>query len=476
MLSAEGSLSRSNGTAIFAPAAAGEAAAPARWHFLALCAFLASQAYLLPLFPAGPSWAVWPQLSDLAIGLMLLSYLCVGPPRSAMPAVHRQILTASAAAFAYCLVSFAVVTKTLPALAGSLRPSEETTLWGTYQIFRAGQYLVIFYASAMVPLTPARRRLLSSVVGGILAYLCTMVPLTYFGVVNHRSLVAHLPDDPAISGPWAYFGAEGDSGLATINYNHAYVGCQLILVYVLRLSLTRCRFDLFNAGMLVAVVVAAFFSGSRACFGATLVLAATCLWLWMQLGHTLAVVSTATAALAVALVLALVPASPLPGGNGGPLGSREDIVSRQFSTFRGYEAENLSGRTEIWSNRIEFISEEPYRWIVGSGFASAIASGNQGHMLALHTVLELGVVGLVLGGFLMLRIMAALWRLEPPGRPMFWGTAALLLTSVSQETFYPVPSLANFFGFYLCAVAVVLRLSLDNADGRPADGHATEAA
>jgi hypothetical protein len=35
--------------------------------FVLICAFLISQSYLVPLAVVGPSWAVWPDLSDLVI-------------------------------------------------------------------------------------------------------------------------------------------------------------------------------------------------------------------------------------------------------------------------------------------------------------------------------------------------------------------------------------------------------------------------
>ncbi|NLX95776.1 MAG: hypothetical protein GXY83_06330 [Rhodopirellula sp.] len=40
--------------------------------------------------------------------------------------------------------------------------------------------------------------------------------------------------------------------------------------------------------------------------------------------------------------------------------------------------------------------------------------------------------------------------------------------AICAYSIYPTPALGLFFGFYLCAVAVVLRLSLDNPDGRAA--------
>jgi hypothetical protein len=78
-------------------------------------------------------------------------------------------------------------------------------------------------------------------------------------------------------------------------------------------------------------------------------------------------------------------------------------------------------------------------------------------MLYLHIVSELGAAGLALYLVLFASILGALRRLDVAGRPLLWGTVALLFASLTQETFYPVPSQGYFLGFYLCAVAIALR-------------------
>ncbi|NUQ63586.1 MAG: O-antigen ligase family protein [Pirellulales bacterium] len=436
-------------------------AAPMRWHFLALCAYLAGQAYLIPLVAKGPSWAIWPRIADLAIGALFLAYMAWLPTGEAVSPVHRRILGSLVVGCGYCCVSFAVFTMIRPSLYGSPLPSDKASVWGVYQLVRLVQFTFLFYAVSAVPLGRARQGALATITAAVLVLLCALVPLTYFGAIDHRALVAHLPDDPGTAGPWASFGAAGDSGLGTISYNHAYVGCQLILLFVLRLSLTATRFDWINASLLVLTCLAVFLSGSRASFGAMLVLAATCMWLWTKLGHMRAIVSIAAMGCAVALIVTLAPSRQMPASVGSVLGENDEILARQFSTFQGYEAENLSGRTEIWSDRIRFLNEEPLCWVFGSGFGSAVSSGAQGHMLPLNTVLEIGAIGLLVGLVVLLRIMTALWRMEPPGRPVFWGTVALLITSLTQETFYPVPAMGHFPGFYLFTVAIALRLAAD---------------
>src|SRR4051794_26294041 len=58
-----------------------------RWMFLALCAYLVSQAYTIPVVLVGP-WAVWPRLGDFALGLLVAAWLV--ERRHATPTTQGQ--------------------------------------------------------------------------------------------------------------------------------------------------------------------------------------------------------------------------------------------------------------------------------------------------------------------------------------------------------------------------------------------------
>jgi hypothetical protein len=78
-----------------------------RWHFAALCLYLLSQSFTIPILPLGPSWATWPGLPDVATGLLGLVVIVCGFPRTVQPtrtqaAMFRWLMII----FALCFHSF----------------------------------------------------------------------------------------------------------------------------------------------------------------------------------------------------------------------------------------------------------------------------------------------------------------------------------------------------------------------------------
>ncbi len=436
-----------------------------RWLFPGMCAYLAAQAYLIPIVAAGPSWSLWPRLADLAVAVLGLALLLGLPRQGAIRPIAYRILVGLAVTWCVALASFCVSTLLLPRLFESAPPTSQGLMWGAYQLIRLGQFVLLYFVAAAVPITRNRRRILDALTICVLLFVCGGVILQYVGVLTTEMLVGHLPSDPGVSGPWASFGEDSERGLGTISYNHAYVGCQLMLLYVLRLSLSGSRFDGLNVGLLVLTLAAVFLCGSRASFGGMLVLVASNVWLWIQLGHGRAIMAWVTL-LAVVLCPITVWPSTRPTANlAAGDGDDANLIARQLTTFEGYDAGNLAGRADIWSHRIGYLNERPWRWILGTGFGSAIVSGGQGHNQILNTIGETGVVGLAVAGVLAGTILVSLWKIEGDGRPLFWGSLALAVTSLTQETFYPVPALGHFLGFYLFTLAIALRMAEDAHHG-----------
>jgi O-antigen ligase len=137
-------------------------------------------------------------------------------------------------------------------------------------------------------------------------------------------------------------------------------------------------------------------------------------------------------------------------------------LDRQKTIGSAYEADGLAGRVEIWNDRIGMLNENPILWFIGTGFGSAIETGDNGHMLYLHITVECGIIGLAVFLFLVRNVAGTLWRRER-GVKFFWcATLALLVSGLTQETFYPVPALSQFCGLYLFCLAVVLRLPVSD--------------
>jgi len=254
---------------------------------------------------------------------------------------------------------------------------------------------------------------------------------------------AHLPGGYQ-AGAWVHYvrstGA-GGAGLGTIGYNHGYVAAQVLLLVSLRIHLSSGQ-KAFSDGILLFVsIIACFLSGSRAGMAASLVFAVA-LWAKKPIYTLIVVVLLSVAAITV-------PADWLA--------NLDPIMERQLTLTKAYEPQNWSGRVDIWVDRLAFLNENPVRWIIGSGFGSAVESGSNAHMLYFHIILETGLIGL--STFLLLghKVLQYLRRHESSAQPILWITVALLVSSLTQETFYPDTSMGQFLGFYLCSLAVALR-------------------
>ncbi|GAA4434690.1 O-antigen ligase family protein [Bremerella cremea] len=428
--------------------------------FVGLCLYFLSQGYLVPLAAIGPSWAIWPRIADFA-GLFMAG-ACLWQWRQA-ERLPKPLATITFWLMVFLWLSaISLIAQTIisPKLYWNGPRMGEAVQWGIYQLARLIQFIALFVCAAYTPLTETRRRWLVGVSTTVLWFVIITVLLTYTGTITYESVVAHLPESPDVSGPWASFGESFD-GLGYISYNHAYTAVQLVLLFSLHLSLTRCQFNTANLLLLVAVSLGVFLSGSRAGFAAMLVLVAPCLWTWVRRGGILPLVWAGTVGCTIFATMLIAPSFFKVRGLTDFKQQIEDLVVRQTSTFEGYKSDNLAGRTDIWKWHLDSLEERPWTWVVGYGFGSAITRGNQAHMQPLNMVSEMGLIGLGVGLVLMVIVLKTLWEMEPPGHPYLWGSLALLFTSLTQETFYPVAAMGHFPGFYLFGLAICLRLAID---------------
>jgi hypothetical protein len=429
-----------------------------RWSFAALCAYLLSQAFTIPVLALGPSWAVWPTLSDAAVGLMLFAWLAVPRPLSRPSAANCTVLFSLVVLLLGGLISYLILVlalqsgpTTIHGPYGGPSGSASGITFGAFQVYHLAKFVVVFWLTARVPLSPRRLRALSVMSSFVFLFVCLGVILSYFAVVPTSVIGGHLPSDFSVAGPWgSYVRNMEEEGLGTIGYNHMYVAAQVLLLASLAMHLSA-RHALRDSALLLLAILACGLSGSRAGLAGALVFAVA-----MLVRKPLHVI---VCALLVATAALTVPADWTA--------ELDPTVERQATLAAPYEEKNLSGRVAIWQDRLAFLNQEPARWIVGSGFGSTVESGSYAHMLYLQIVLEMGVVGLAAFLFVAFQVLQYLRRRETGVQPILWATVALLFSSLTQETFYPSPAAGHFLGFYLWTVAIALR---SKRGSRPALG------
>lgn len=422
-----------------------------KWLFLALCCYLLSQSFTIPIFPIGPSWALWPCLSDFAIALLIITFLIniwQTPPLS-KPAKSIFLIL--------FLVLYGSTLSYLSYLA-SANDTGQGRVFGIFQIYRLVQFITVFFITAKIPLTPKRIAVLNRIMEIVVIFICLGIFLTYSTIVPLSAVTAHLPQ----VGPWPEYAAWGNSGegrgVGFISYNYAYTAVQVLLSITLKLCLSNSQKQEFrNSRLVLLSVFGCFLSSSRSGL-AGIVLLAIIYWQKNSKSFLKAINFLVITTLILLIVLLFLQ---LLGFNiDFDLASQNSIFERQVTLLDARTSDNLSGRDEIWKERVEFLNENLIRWIVGTGFGSALDSGNFAHMLPLHIIIETGLIGLCAFTFLFYKILDYFYIYEVRSKPFFWGSIALLFTSTSQETFYPLPAFTHFIGFYLCALAIAFQTNV----------------
>jgi hypothetical protein len=432
-------------------------AKPSTWPFVALCGYLLSQIYLIPFMALGPSWAVWPRLADVAVGLMLAAALVSKSGNRQSTESSQAVFRLLVIGFIACVCSFFLINMLVGAAGRGLALDD-----GQYYLYRVTQFLIIYWTAIRVPLTPLRQRILSNVATVTLVVTCVLCLLTWVGVPPGPRLVQHLPQNKSVAGPWVTYVFDEARGYGLISYNRAYVAAQLLLLLALKLNLEPKRKPLLDVAYIALALAACFVSGSRSGFAA---------------------MGLFTFALFVRNPI-YVPVAGLLLGLGSLFVSPEQfssgditkIATEQTKITNPMEAEQFRARVNLWGRWLERFAREPHLLVMGIGFGGARGDGGVevAHMQYLTVLGEFGIFGLLFFLWLFYTILHGLWRYEPKPNPIFWATVALLFGAATQETFYPVVAFGHFLGLYFFAVALALRPPLDvvSATVGPARGQA----
>ena len=409
--------------------------AATRLSFFFLALYVLSQAFLIPVVALG-HWSLWPRFSDLAFAALLVSVLLGSRAAGAVTVPQRRLLLSLVTVFCLCSLSYLLTL--------GIIGKELVVLDGAHNLFRLAQFILLYWCAIQIPLDERRLRILGRMVDIAFFAVCLSIFLTYFKILPLRALTYHLPRDPAIAGNWADY-AHLDKfpdvrvGLGTVGYTHAYGAVQPLLLLALRLHIWAGRRNFLAAAYVLIALGTVLLTESRAGFAAGLLFAAA------YALHNPKV-------LLGAILLGPVAVAQIDWREiEGTLRRQETI------TYAGGQ-DSFSGRPRIWASHLKTLREKPMHVLMGGGFGSSrMNGGSNSHMLYLEILSETGAAGLLFFAALAWTVLRSLYRYGTKERALFWLTTALLLSAFTQETFYPVPSLGHFIGFYLTTVAIVLR-------------------
>jgi len=422
-----------------------------RIAFWLCCAYVISQVYLVPIWPIGPSWSVWPCITDFVIVLMLVALPFLSRANVSLcrevAGIERLLLILGIG----CVLSYLVLTLNLSHIRSAETFNDKGQSVGMYQLYRLLQYFIVFWFASRVEMDAAHAKWLCWVVGMTFWVSSAFLLADYFGLVDTPTLAPHISKDLMVAGPWAFY-SRGIVGqpVGTIGFHHVYPCIQLLVLGALYLHLISARRTWLVALVLGCLWTCSFVSGSRAGFVAVSIL--TAVVAFTHLRRFLAVA-----------VLVAVATVPLMFYSDSLLQAFANAIERQSTIGESYETDGLAGRVDIWNERLDLLNENAVFWLIGTGFGSAIETGENSHMLYLHITLECGLVGLSVFVLLAWRVAKLLWQRESGLKAMYLATLVLLVSALTQETFYPVPALSHFLGMYLFCVAVTLRMTVGSA-------------
>lgn len=425
-----------------------------RLVFISLCCFLMAQVYTLPIVVFGP-WALWPTLPDIAFLGLVAAWIISPSSTEPIPDYARKILIAFATlTFVVCLsyVIFTLLGFNLDSLAFA---SNKGVGFGFYESLRMVQVLVLVRIVISIPFSPKRTATLRRVVTAAAWVVSLSVIATYFEIIDTSQLAPHIPNDKDVAGAWwHYVNNFNHYGLGAISYTHANVAAHTLLLVGFAVHLAGESRWKSSMPLLFTGLVATLLTGSRAGFVAMALLVGV----YMLRRSPRWIFNVSLAGVATALLTLLV-VSAMPPVYGDSQNGFLAILDRQAAIFQPLESGNLVGRNEIWAGRIDALNDDPIRWLIGWGFGSSpdTGPGLSPHMMVLQIIVELGIWVLVAVCVWLAWLLAHLWRVGGRDKVMFWTTVALLLSSATQETFYPVPSTGGFLAVFMVSVLVGLR-------------------
>ena len=398
-----------------------------RFLFVLVCAFWISQVFLIPFAAIGP-WPVWPAVADVVIPLMIPAMFF---PSGGNHAARRPTIL-SVAIGAFCFISFAAATL----IYGFGSPG---VLFGMHQLYRITQFVIAVIATSRIRLTPERMKTLAWLSVGVFFITSLGVFATAFDFLSTSMVTPYLGDSPLAAGPWeSYMDGTIHEGIGFISYNHGYTAIQLLLCAGLSLSLNNFGSRMRTLIYLV-LIAATFVSQSRVGFICAVIFAALC-----ELRNSRLIL---LAVLAISALVALYVSSA---------DAFSTFADRLVSSASPSDDVGISARTDIWKEHIQYFEKNPLAVLTGAGFGYALkASTDNAHLLYLHILTELGLGGLALFIFGNWKLLASLAARK--SFAMYWMVWCLLLTGLTQETFYPTIVFTHFVAFFGSAIVAVLR-------------------
>jgi O-antigen ligase len=302
--------------------------------------------------------------------------------------------------------------------------------------------LVAFWLACQIDLPPERLLVLHRTALSACVFVCLSCVATYYGLVSTSDLSGHLASSIKFSGPWGPYIRGVREGIGTTNYNHCFTGVQILMLTAL--SVHTKRPSTLSPWLAALSVGAVFLSEHRT---------------GLVLMSVFAVITfrPKTPHLVAALLALCIAGSATMFMWGDMYDSVSGTVERHSTIPDSYAVDGFALRDQIWASRLAFLNENKIRWIAGTGFGSAPETGPNAHMLYLHIVIECGLIGLSLFLAFVWRVLRVLWSTEGPPRALFWATICLLITSITEETFYPVAAFGHFIGLFLASIAIAIR-------------------
>jgi hypothetical protein len=422
-------------------AATARAERGSRLAYFALCCYLISQAYMVPVLPFGPSWAVWPTLADMSVALMAVSVFY----RGFLSDNHRNVIKGLVLVIIVISISYLGQTVLMGLLGVRDMDNNNGIIFGGFQLYRILQFAFIFWASGRVPMTPARLNTLRIIVMCVFLFVCITIALTFQSTVPTAIFAPQIPDDVKVGGPWSkfYLNNYEKDGLGTIGYDHSYPASQVLLLLGLHIHLCLGKRRTLNSFLMLLALGVIFITGSRTVLAGALVFA-----LVMMLEDPRYAV--------VALIVVVLGISAISLGELGGTGMSDRILERQAALLNPAES-GFSGRDTRWELHLNNLNKSPVNWIIGSGFGATFEFGVHAHMNYLQVISETGYIGFITAAIFAYIVLSTLWKVDVAKHPIFWVTIALLVTAFTEETFYPIAHKTHFIGFYLCSLAITLR-------------------
>jgi hypothetical protein len=401
-------------------------------QFFVFICFLLSQGYVVPVLLVTSNWALWPSLVDICFAVFIIITIF----RARNNRTDANICYLQKAMIAYILVS--VISFVVITIYSS--DSGRGINFGGYQLYSLCKFYLMLWAAGKMPIDGVRLKIINRVLFVLALWVCGVVILRYYVVdVDFYQTIK----DPLVAGPWAY--SNRNIITSILGYNHGFTAAQILLIIALciQTGFNKQKLNLFEMLLLAMGVVSCFLTQSRAGFVSFVIFA---IIMMVEKSLKIAVFVAMTFVL-----IGIMSHAPIVQYDG------DVIINRQmWFTSSNIDVSVLSGRDQIWKDKIQLMQEQPLILLFGSGFGMAAEGNVNAHMLILHMIIELGLIGTAIIAIRSFGVMKILFRYRERLKPMLACTIALLISTLSQETFYPVPAFGWFIGLFIVSLRVAL--------------------